>query len=313
MTKRNFVIIKLQADEGGGKPGSRAGAEMILKAADDRGLSSIAGIPAKSLSFNGASASASTPFAKSIDAIVAYQREVAASLQEASGKGLFPVVLSGDHSSGAAVIAGLKSGMPHEKLGVIWIDAHADLHSPFTTPSGNLHGMPLAAAMCEDNRESGSHVLDEKTSDGWENWKELASPNGPLQGDQIVFVGLRSTESPEDYLIAKHNIASFSVATCRQKGFDRVCAEILDRLASCQKIFLSFDVDCLDPSVSVATGTPVDDGFLLDEGKALVQHIMKDPRVVCLEITEVNPILEEGDAMASAAASILDTALQNHA
>ena len=101
-----------------------------------------------------------------------YER-ISKAVSESIKNNFFPVVLSGDHSNAGGTIAGIKMAKPKSKLGVIWIDAHADLHTPYTTPSGNMHGMPLATALGEDNLENAVHQLDEKTAKLWNQLKEI--------------------------------------------------------------------------------------------------------------------------------------------
>ncbi|WP_449435998.1 arginase family protein [Pedobacter steynii] len=104
-----------------------------------------------------------SPFAKRISGILTMVERVSDEVNSTLNKNEFPIVLAGDHSTAAGTIAGIKAAFPKAKLGVIWIDAHADIHSPYTTPSGNMHGMPLAMALDEDNTESeAAHEKREK-------------------------------------------------------------------------------------------------------------------------------------------------------
>ncbi len=112
-----------------------------------------------------------SPYAKRIKGICTIYEKVSKAVMETIKSNFFPVVLSGDHSISGATIAGIKMAKPRAKLGVIWLDAHADLHTPYTTPTGNLHGMPLATAIAEDNAENGVHELDEGTRKHWEYLK----------------------------------------------------------------------------------------------------------------------------------------------
>ena len=103
------------------------------------------------------------PFGKRIEGIVKMYRRLSAKVAETLEDKMFPIVISGDHSNGGATIAGIKQAFPGERLGVIWIDAHADLHSPYTSPSGNMHGMPLATAISEDNLEVKTNEISKET------------------------------------------------------------------------------------------------------------------------------------------------------
>src|SRR5204863_2735786 len=111
---------------------------------------------------------------------------------------------SGDHGTSGGTITGIKMAKPNSKLGVIWIDAHADLHTPYTTPSGNMHGMPLAAAIGEDNEDCKVHDLDEKTMKQWEQLKNFGKISPKILPEDIVFISLRDYEKEEKHLIEKY-------------------------------------------------------------------------------------------------------------
>ena len=98
---------------------------------------------------------------------------MARAVEDTLHKGYFPLVLSGDHSSALGTMAGLKRAYPTQKIGVIWIDAHADLHSPYSTPSGNIHGMPLAAALANDNRTDQRNLVEGQILKDWDELKSL--------------------------------------------------------------------------------------------------------------------------------------------
>ncbi len=222
----------------------------------------------------------------------------------------FPLVLAGDHSNAAGTIAGIKSAHPDKTLGVIWIDAHADLHSPYTSPSGNVHGMPLAMALASDNIEHRKNVVDHETVQLWSEMKELGGVSPKLDPKHLVYVGVRDTEEPEDYFIANHNIKMIHVEDVRRRGAKEVSDEALDYLKDCDIIYLSFDVDSLDCDlVSYGTGTPVPNGLTENEAAGLINHFLIDKRVCCFEMVEINPCLDnKQNAMAEAAMRILENA-----
>jgi arginase len=113
----------------------------------------------------------------------------------------FPVVLSGDHSTSGATITGIRMAKPKARLGVIWIDAHADLHTPYTTPSGNVHGMPLAIAINEDNEEYAVHEPDEETRKYWNQLKTMGKIAPKVLPEDIVYISLRDYQKEEKHLI----------------------------------------------------------------------------------------------------------------
>jgi arginase len=191
-------------------------------------------------------------------------------------------------------------------LGVIWIDAHADLHTPFTTPSGNMHGMPLAMTSQTDNRECQINEPSEETLMFWERIKNIGGNFPKINLEDIVFISVRDTESPEDFLIEKHGIKNFKTKEVRELGIQEVAKQSLEILKDCDQIYISFDVDSLDSSISVGTGTPVPDGLTVKEAIELNAELIKDKRVCCWEIVEVNPTLDTENTMAENAFEVLE-------
>ncbi|HEY9116973.1 MAG TPA: arginase family protein, partial [Roseivirga sp.] len=142
-------------------------------------------------------------FAKYAEGVYTMVDRVCNTIADLRSEGLFPIVLAGDHSTAAGTICGIKKAHPDRRLGVIWIDAHADFHSPYTTPSGNMHGMPLAMVTATDNMECEENDVEEETEAIWERIKQIGG-NGPkIDPKDIVFIGVRDTEQPEDFLIDK--------------------------------------------------------------------------------------------------------------
>jgi arginase len=220
----------------------------------------------------------------------------------------FPIVLAGDHSTAGGTIAGIKMAFPDERIGVIWFDAHADMHSPYTTPSGNLHGMPLATALAEDNLEVQTNELDEKTEELWERLKNIGGITPKIKYADLIYIGVRDTEAQEDYLMEKHGVRNITTRELRQIGVEEVVEIVNDRLKDCSKIYISFDVDSLDPKISVGTGTPVPQGLRFKEARELLQSLCRDERVCCLEFVEINPTLDTENAMAETAFKLLEAA-----
>jgi arginase len=217
----------------------------------------------------------------------------------------FPVILSGDHSSAGGTIAGIKMAKPKGKLGVIWIDAHADLHTPLTTPSGNMHGMPLATAIDENNEEMRVHEPDEKTMKMWDQLKTIGKIHPKVLPEDIVFISLRDFEKEEKALIEKYGMKVIPTSEVRRNGAENVSRKVLRYLSDCTDIYVSFDVDSLDSSISRGTGTPVSNGLREREAEDLISKFMQNRKVCCFEITEVNPTLDKENLMAEIAFNIL--------
>lgn len=237
--------------------------------------------------------------AKRIRGIVEIFQKLARSVQDELKAGSFPVILSGDHSSAGGSIAGVKMAYPDKKLGVIWVDAHADIHSPFTTPSGNVHGMPVAASLGIDNLDDAQNVLaNDRTREYWNNLKNIGGISPKIYPQDLVYIGVRDMEEPEINFIRKKRIKVFTVKEVRAAKAKEVAKQVREYLKSCDIIYVSFDVDSLDSSIIKGTGTPVPNGFSLMEVRKLLEALCKDPRVVCFEITEINPLLDENNETA---------------
>jgi arginase len=248
-------------------------------------------------------------FAKRIEQVVEQCERVAAAVKVSLQKGYFPVVLSGDHSSALGTISGIQAAFPEKKIGVIWIDAHSDIHSPFTSPSGNIHGMPLAAALAEDNLNCQVNQPGIETLQYWENLKNIGTPGAKLMPAHLIYFGLRDFESAEASLIAEKNISVFTVAQLREKSIQQCVKQTQAILQHCDAVYISFDVDSMDcEQVSYGTGTPVPVGFMPVEISDLLTHLCASLPVACLELAEINPLLDnKGNLMAETAFQLLDT------
>ena len=248
------------------------------------------------------------PNAKHIDGITKVYRQTMDVISHVLEEGNFPLVLSGDHANAGGTIAGLKKAFPDRKLGVIWIDAHGDLHTPYTTPSGNVHGMPLATALGEDNLDCQINVPIQDTVDNWNELKNLANVCPKLDPENLVFIGVRDTELPERRYMEKHNIKNYTVDELREKKVAGVIKEIKEKLSDCAMVYISFDVDSMDCiMVSKGTGTPVENGLSPEEANDLMVGFAAWDKVNCIEVVEINPCLDDKiNKMAETAYDIIE-------
>lgn len=246
------------------------------------------------------------PHAKYIDGVYQVLKNVYSTIESLRLERKFPIILAGDHSTAAGTIMGIKAAHPEKRLGVIWIDAHADLHTPYTTPSGNMHGMPLAMVAQLDNRECSANAPGVETLSFWEKIKRIGGDYPKIYPKDIVFISVRDTEEPENQLIEKYGIRNFSTSEVRSLGVPKVAEETLKRLKDCEQLYISFDVDSLDSSISLGTGTPVPNGLTVEEAIQLNVELIKDKRVCCWEIVEVNPTLDTENTMAEIAFDVLE-------
>ena len=247
-------------------------------------------------------------FAKRIEHVVEQCQRVSDAVSENLTQGFFPIVLSGDHSSALGTISGIKAANPNKTLGVIWIDAHADMHSPYTSPSGNIHGMPLAAAMGIDNLDCKINEPGDITTAHWNNLKNIGSLGPKLKPSHLIYFGVRDYEEAEHKAIEKNNIRLVKVEELRYRGLDICVKEAIGKLLDCDLIYISFDVDSMDCDyISYGTGTPVPNGFFPNEVMQIIEILLATNKVCCIEFTEINPLLDnKGNKMAETAFQVLD-------
>ena len=172
---RNIKIIEVKSEIGAGTRGASLGADAIKIAALDFMSNFFVNFPVETVQTENhlLYEPVESPYAKRIKGVLTMYERVSETVCASLKSGLFPVIIAGDHSTAGGTIAGIKMAKPKTRLGVIWIDAHADLHTPFTSPSGNMHGMPLATALAEDNKECQMHEPDAKTLDLWMKLKTI--------------------------------------------------------------------------------------------------------------------------------------------
>ena len=194
---RNIKIIEVKSEIGAGTRGASLGIDAIKIAALDFMSNFFVHFPIETVQTENdlLYEPVQSPYAKRIKGVLTMYERVAESVFNTMKSGLFPVVLAGDHSTAGGTIAGIKMAKPKGRLGVIWIDAHADMHTPFTSPSGNMHGMPLAISLGEDNVEQQMHQPDSQTLETWNKLKNLGKIMPKVMPEDIVFIALRDYES----------------------------------------------------------------------------------------------------------------------
>lgn len=312
----SIALVEVDSDLGAGKRGASKGIEFLKQAAIAkqtarmRAENGIVSLDNRSVQNENHALKGSKSYthAKYIDAIYkVFERTtdiVASTLQD----NLFPVVLGGDHSTAAGTIAGIKKAYPDRRLGVVWIDAHADIHSPYTTPSGNMHGMPLAVATGQDNLNNQINKLDQETAKLWEMSKALGVSDSPnLDIRDLVYISVRDTEEAEDSLIEQHQIPVITTNEVRALGGEAVAQRCLNYLADVDLIYVTFDVDSMDSTICMGTGTPVRGGIWADEAREINAALVKDPRVCCWEICEINPLLDTLNTMAENSLGVFES------
>ncbi|MDA8895877.1 arginase [Bacteroidia bacterium] len=307
--RKNIVIIESASENGAGKRGASLGPSALALESRAQGLCLFDDIEwTQSLEFNDFyNPNNENQHAKNAKSVYKAQDALCTHTEKVVKSGHFPLVLTGDHSNAIGAFSGLKNAFPDKRIGAIWVDAHYDLHSPYTSPSGNIHGMPLNALIGDDNREQECNEVSEFNKGYWENIKAIGSKqiSPKISPKDIVFIQVRDFEKPEEHMAKKHNIRSFFPSEVSSKGITAVLEETLDYLSSCDMIYVSFDVDCQDTSISVGTGTPVHNGLNSEESQIVFDQLFNHPKVAAFEITEINPLLDTENKMAKAVLKLL--------
>ena len=304
---KNIKLIEVPSEIGAGTRGASLGIDTIKIAALDFMSNFFIHFPSEKVPHQNKLLyePIESPYAKRIKGVNTMYERVSKAVADSLKNNFFPVLLSGDHSIAGATIAGIKMARPKSKIGVIWIDAHADMHTPFTTPSGNIHGMPIAITINEDNRECAVHDVDEQTVKYWNQLKNIGKIAPKVLPEDIVFISLRDFEKEEKFLIDKYGMKVISTNEVRRKGPENVVRSVIRYLDDCTDIYISFDVDSLDASISKGTGTPVGNGLREREAEDLISKFMQNRKVCCFEIAEVNPTLDKENLMSEIAFNIL--------
>jgi arginase len=209
----------------------------------------------------------------------------------AVGDGHFPLVLGGDHSVALGTLGGLaRASGPG---GVLWLDAHGDLNRPETSPSGNVHGMPLAAALGLAGAAFESDVY----------------PLPAVEPSRVALVGVRSLDPGERELLAELDARVFTMSDVDRVGVQAAMGEALEHVAGDGFVHLSLDMDVLDPEVAPGVGTPVRGGLSYREAHLAMELTAEAGIVGSLEVVEVNPILDRENETAKLAVELVASAL----
>lgn len=230
---------------------------------------------------------------KYLPAIVRACTLLSAKVEKVMQNGSFPLVLGGDHSIALGTIAGISAFCRprNEKIGVLWIDAHGDLNTHETTPSGNIHGMPLAVAV-------GLGAL-ELTSVGGDQRK--------VDPKNVVLIATRELDEGERKHIKQLGINIFTMEEIDKNGMSVVINKALRKLRDVRWLHVSFDLDAVDPSVAPGVGTPVKGGLNYREAHLIMETLNETGRMTSLEVVEVNPILDNRNQSAEFAVELIQS------
>jgi arginase len=235
-------------------------------------------------------ASVADEHARYLPEILAACSKIASEISEIVGAGAIPLVLGGDHSIAMGTLAGLHRASGTG--GVLWVDAHGDLNTPASSPSGNVHGMPLAAAL-------GVCGFD---VDG------LGAPPW-VDPKRVALVGVRSLDPGEKDLIRSQGITAFTMHEIDKRGVDAVMHDALEVVRGPGYVHLSLDVDVCDPEIAPGVGTPVKGGLSYREAHLAMEILAESQVLTSIEVVEVNPILDHADVTGQLAVELVASAL----
>jgi arginase len=294
MTDRRLAIIGAALDLGAGRRGVDMGPSAIRYAGLDDRLGTL-GFEVEDLGNVEVAVAEATnegdPRARFLEPIKEACVRIAGLVGDAAGGGSTPVVLGGDHSVAIGTLGGLAAR--GEAGGVLWFDAHGDLNTPETSPSGNVHGMPLAAAL---------GLADETfASEAW--------PRRALVPEHVALLGLRSLDASERELVKELGIAAYTMSDFDRRGVDAVVREAMERVAGAAFVHVSLDMDVVDPEAAPGVGTPVRGGLSYREAHLAMEIVAEGCDFGSLEVVEVNPILDRENTTATTAVELVASAL----
>ncbi len=299
MRQSDIAILGAPLDLGAGRRGVDMGPSALRLAGLNAKLASL-GYRVEDLGNVSVDQQESTPSgdenAKYLPQIAKTCAKLAAMVESVITSGKFPLVLGGDHS----VAVGAISGVSHvfrtrgEKVGVIWIDAHADMNTPDSSPSGNIHGMPLACCLGKGPREL----------------TDMFGYVPKLEARNVALIGLRDVDAREREGVRESGVTAFTMRDIDERGLrnimEQAIAVALDGTAA---FHLSLDMDAVDPDEAPGVGTPVRGGMTYREAHLAMETICDCGRMVSMEIVEVNPVLDEANRTALLGVELVTSAM----
>lgn len=295
--KKHATIIGVPLDYGASKRGASGGPAAIRRANLIEGLESLdievadAGdLPVPKV------APSSTGKLKNAGAILKVCSELEKHTYEAVANGSVPLTLGGDHSLAVGSVSGVAHALRDKgrKVGLIWVDAHADMNTPETSPTGNVHGMPLA------------HILGM----GHKDFARLGGFSPKIDPRNVVLVGIRDVDRAEAVNIRKSGIRVFSMQEIDRYGMGVVTEQAIDMASDGTAGFhVSFDIDSVDPGNAPGTGTIKRGGLTYRESHLFMELVADSERMVGLDLVEVNPLEDTQNATAVLAAELICSAM----
>ncbi|MCA1407532.1 arginase [Ensifer sp. IC3342] len=278
---KTITLIGAPIEEGSGRRGAAIGPTALRIAGIDTVLAELGHtvhdegdvrpLPARDL--------ANHPRANNLQMVAAFARALNDAVHDAARKGHFPIILGGDHALSMGSVSGIaryadEVGRP---LFVLWLDAHADFNSPDTSPSGNMHGMPVAF-FC-----------------GEAEFAPILASDRPLVNPKRVYqIGIRSVDAREREEIAEHGVNVYDMRAVDEMGMAHIMRQILDEVRAANGLLhVSLDVDFMDPEIAPGVGTTVPGGATFREAHLIMEMLCDSDLVSSLDVVELNPFLDD--------------------
>lgn len=223
-----------------------------------------------------------------VDSIASVCSAVAEAGAKTVADGAVPIFLGGDHSMSIGSVSGV---VRNGRTGVLWIDAHGDYNTPETSPSGNIHGMPLAVLM----------------GDGHPELVSVGGDGAKLNAEDIVLIGIRDLDEAEKAKLKASRIKVYTIRDIDERGIAAVTREAIERLNHVDYLHVSLDLDVLEPAEAPGVGTPVHGGMTYREAQLVCEMLSDTRRVTSLDVVEVNPILDEKNMTAETAVELVES------
>lgn len=299
MKQRSLAIIGAPLDMGADRRGVDMGPSAVRVANLNKRLSEL-GFDVEDLGNVAVTQPESQPagasHAKYLAEIAATCESLGEAVHRAVEHGRLPIVLGGDHSIAVGTVSGLSIHLraSNQKMGILWVDAHADMNTPETSPSGNIHGMPLASIL----------------GDGPSSLVNLFGFSPKASPGNVVLLGIRDVDEAERKTVIDAGVTAFTMREIDERGLRSVMSEALEIVNRGTVGFhLSLDMDCLDPQYAPGVGTPVSGGMTYREAHLAMEMISDDGRMIGMEVVEVNPVVDEFNRTANLAVELILSAM----
>ncbi len=302
-TDRKVEIIGVPLDHGAGRRGVSMGPSALRIAGLQESLERL-----EISSFDGGDialpipeeSQSGDPNLRYLDVVESACTRLSGRVCDALDRGQFPLVLGGDHSVAIGTISGISSHLRGDgdaeppKVGILWMDAHADLNTPDTSPTGNIHGMPLACLLGK----------------GPDSLVQIGYSGTKVAPHRVAQIGLRDLDPDEKRRILESDISAYSMEDVDRRGLPEVVEEALEKILNdCDHLHVSFDIDVIDPRFAPGTGTARPGGLTYREAHLAMEMVARTGAIASMELVEVNPVLDEKNKTAEIGVGIVASAL----